>query len=57
MEYLIPMALSILLESIKNPQKAKALKKQMAKLFQAIAIAYAGDESFWLMTGCEDPYK
>lgn len=55
MEYLLPMALSILLESIKNPTKAQALKRQMAKLYKAIVMTYAGDVAFWSMTGFKEP--
>ncbi len=49
-EYLIQMAITVLLsvlkESVKNEQKKADLKKAMLKIRNAINTLYAGDEDF-----------
>lgn len=51
MEYLFPMALSILLESVKSAQKRATFKRQFAKLVWAIIVAYKSDREFLEMAG------
>lgn len=51
MEYLIPMSLAILLETVKNPSKRAVLKRQFAKLVRTIIIAYGSDHDFLVASG------
>ena len=45
-EYLIGMAASIIIASVKNPQHKVALKAVMLKIFNTIKNAYSGDLDF-----------
>lgn len=45
-DYFIAMAASVILESVKNPQKQAALKAVMLKIYRTIQIAYAKDPDF-----------
>ena len=42
-EYLIGMAASIIIASVKNPQHKAQLKAVMLKIFNTIRNSYAGD--------------
>lgn len=45
-DYLVSMAITIILSTIKNPAKKAALKKSMLKVFTSIRAAYPGDSDF-----------
>ena len=45
-EYLIGMAASIIIASVKNPQHKVALKAIMLKIFNTIRNSYTGDPDF-----------
>ena len=50
MEYLVPMALSVLFSvlkvSVKNPESKKNMRSAFLKLYNAIKALYADDEEF-----------
>ena len=50
-ELLIAMATSIILASVKNPEKKTKLTKAMAKIYKTIGTAYLGDPEFQALTG------
>ena len=50
-ELIIAMATSIILASVKNPEKKAKLKKGMAKIYKTIGAAYFGDAEFQALTG------
>lgn len=45
-DYLVSMAVTVILSTIKNPAKKASLKKVMLKVFTSIRAAYAGDSDF-----------
>ena len=47
MDLLFGMAVSVLLETVKNPSKRLALKRAFVKVYRAIGLAYASDREFW----------
>ena len=51
MDYLIPMALAILLDAVKNPIKRRVMKVQFAKVVRSILMAYGSDREFLEMAG------
>ncbi|HYR90634.1 MAG TPA: hypothetical protein VE422_41605 [Terriglobia bacterium] len=50
-ELIIAMATSIILASVKNPDKKTKLTKAMAKIYKTIGAAYIGDPEFLALTG------
>lgn len=46
MDYLLPMAVSIILSTIKNPAKKAELKAVMLKIYRNIKAQYADDPDF-----------
>ena len=50
-ELIIAMATSIILASVKNPEKKAKLKKAMAKIYTTIGNTYSGDPEFQALTG------
>jgi hypothetical protein len=50
-ELIIAMATSIILASVKNPEKKAKLKKAMAKIYKTIGTTYFGDPEFQALTG------
>lgn len=49
MDSLIPMAIALLIEAVKNPVKSKALKQKIAKVVRTVNEVFEGDEEFWNM--------
>ena len=47
MDLLFGMAVSVLLETVKNPSKRNSLRKVFVKVYRAIGLAYASDREFW----------
>lgn len=45
-DLIITMAVSVVIASVKNPQKKTKMKKAMLKIYQVIKQAYAGDPDF-----------
>jgi hypothetical protein len=54
-DLLIQMAVSILLSTIKNPEKRAELKRAMLKVRNTINMAYADDPDFWPVVEVEPP--
>ena len=50
-ELIIAMATSVILASVKNPERKSKLTKVMAKLYKTIGTAYLGDPEFQALTG------
>jgi hypothetical protein len=50
-ELIIAMATSVILASIKNPEKKAKLRKAMAKIYTTIGNTYSSDPEFQLLTG------
>ena len=50
-ELIIAMATSIILATVKNPEKKTKLKKAMAKIYKTIGNTYFGDPEFQQLTG------
>ena len=50
-ELIITMATSIILASVKSPEKKLKLKKAMAKVYKTIGNTYLGDAEFQELTG------
>jgi len=48
-DFIIGMATSVILTSIKDPAKKAKLKKSMAKIYLTIGNLYAGDEEFQVL--------
>lgn len=46
MDYLLPMAVSIILATVKNPAKKAEVRNVMLKIFNTIKSAYPGDNDF-----------
>ncbi len=46
-DLLIQMAVSILLSTVKNPEKRAELKRAMLKVRNQINLAYQDDPDFW----------
>ena len=45
-EYLFSMGVSVLLQTIKNPEKKRKLRNVFLKIFRAIKVAFADDKEF-----------
>ena len=50
-ELIVSMATSVILASVKNPEKKSKLKKAMAKIYTTIGNTYLGDAEFQALTG------
>ena len=50
-ELIIAMATSVILATVKNPEKKTKLKKAMAKIYTTIGNTYFGDPEFQALTG------
>ena len=50
-ELIISMATSVILATVKNPEKKTKLKKAMAKIYTTIGNTYFGDPEFQALTG------
>jgi hypothetical protein len=50
-ELIITMATSVILATVKNPEKKAKLKKAMAKIYTTIGKTYFGDPEFQALTG------
>ena len=50
-ELIIAMATSIILATVKNPDKKAKLTKAMAKIYNTIGAAYVADPEFQKLTG------
>ena len=50
-ELIVSMATSVILASVKNPEKKSKLKKAMAKIYTTIGNTYFGDPEFQALTG------
>ena len=49
-ELIISMATSVILATVKNPEKKTKLKKAMAKIYTTIGNTYFGDPEFQALT-------
>ena len=50
-ELIISMATSVILATVKNPEKKTKLKKAMAKIYTTIGNTFSGDPEFQALTG------
>lgn len=50
-DMLIQMAVTVVLQSVKNPAKKQQLKKALAKVYNVIGNTYAGDAEFNTLVG------
>ena len=50
-ELIIAMATSVILATVKNPEKKSKLKKAMAKIYTTIGNTYFSDPEFQALTG------
>jgi len=50
-EFIIGMAMSVILSSVKNPTKKASLKKAMLKIYKTIGMVYASDPDFQALSG------
>jgi hypothetical protein len=50
-ELIISMATSVILATVKSPEKKVKLKKAMAKVYKTIGNTYFGDPEFQALTG------
>ena len=50
-ELIISMATSVILATVKKPEKKTKLKKAMAKIYTTIGNTYLGDPEFQALTG------
>jgi hypothetical protein len=50
-EMIISMATSVILSTVKSPEKKAKLRKVMAKVYKTIGNTYVGDPEFQALTG------